>query len=241
MIMQAIKNNIFNLLNLFPKWICKREFERQSFRRFNERPVEFQFVFKQLATIYPRDILDVGTGTTALPHLIRNCGYLVTAVDNVKDYWPKGMCNRHYHIINDDITNTHLQGKFDCITCISVLEHIEKSSSAVRNMFNLLNPGGYLVLTFPYTENQYIKNVYELPGSSYGQGNKYICQSYSRNELNGWLEENNGEIIEQEYWKFWSGDFWTVGTQVIPPQKVSHGEKHQLTCLLLCLQGHFRS
>ena len=171
-----------NVLNIYPRWICKREFESQTFVRFNERPIEFSFVFKKIGELYPHTVLDVGTGTTALPHLMRNCGCLVTATDNVRDYWPSGMLNRHYHVINDDITETHISDTFDLITCVSVLEHILKPDDAIRNMFSLLKPNGHLILTFPYSENNYIRNVYELPGSSYGQGAPYITQSYSRTD-----------------------------------------------------------
>jgi len=183
--------------------------------------------------IYPHTILDVGTGTTALPHLMRNCGFLVTATDNVRDYWPHGMVNRHYHIIDDDITATRISDAFDLITCISVLEHIEKPNHAVRNMVNLLKPNGWLILTFPYSEGTYIKNVYELPGSSYGLGAPYITQSYSRHELEQWTKENRVTIVEQEYWQFWTGDYWTVGSQIIPPKRVTANDKHQLTCILI--------
>jgi 2-polyprenyl-3-methyl-5-hydroxy-6-metoxy-1,4-benzoquinol methylase len=194
--------------------------------------VEFGFVFRKIAEIYPLHILDVGTGTTALPHLMSNCGCLVTAVDNVRDYWSFGMSNRHYHIIDDDITNTRLKGPFDMVTCISVLEHIEKHDDAVRNMFSLLKPKGHLILTCPYTEKSYVRNVYKLPGSSYGQGAPYITQSYSRNELNRWVEANKVTIVEQEFWQYWDGEHWTIGKQIIPPKKVSAADEHQLTCVL---------
>ncbi len=165
--MQArAKRMIRRFIDRYPQWICRREYNAQVFTGFNERPVEFGFVFRKLAEIYPRTVLDVGTGTTALPHLMRNCGFLVTATDNVRDYWPRGMVNRHYHVIDDDITDTHLSGVFDFITCVSVLEHIQRSDDAVGNMLSLLAEGGHLVLTFPYTEQSYVGNVYELPGSS---------------------------------------------------------------------------
>ena len=219
------------LLDRYAKWICRREFESQAFTRFNERPVELGFVFRKLGEIYPRTVLDVGTGTTALPHLMRNCGCLVTAIDNVRDYWPFGMVNRHYHVIDDDITATRLAATFDLITCISVLEHIPNADVAFRNMFSLLKPTGHLILTCPYSEGRYVRNVYELPGSSYGKGLAYITQSYSRNELERWLRENSGTICEQEYWQFWEGDCWTVGDQIIPPKKVTVSDRHQITCI----------
>lgn len=217
-----------------PKWICKLEFKRQNFVGFNERPVEYKFVFKHLSQIYPQKILDVGTGTSALPHLMRTCGFLVTAIDNIKDYWPAGITNRHWHVIDDDITDSHIKGGFDFITCISVLEHIRKSESAVRNMFNLLRIGGHMILTFPYTEKLYFDNVYKIPGSdAYGKNIPFICQSFSRTEIANWIKKNNGVIIEQQYWRFWEGDCWSVGNNIILPRMVSSEEKHQLTCILI--------
>ena len=164
---------------------------------------------------------------------MRNCGFIVTAIDNVRDYWPSGMINRHYHVIDDDITDTRLSDTFDLITCISVMEHMHNFDDAIRNMFSLLKPKGHLLLTFPYNEESYVKNVYELPGTSYGQGASYITQSYARGELDRWLHMNHGIIIDQEYWQCWEGDHWTIGKQLIPPQQVTADEKHQLTCLLI--------
>jgi len=221
------------LLNRCPEWIARHEFESQTFARFNERPVEYGFVFRKLGEVYPRTVLDVGTGASALPQLIRSCGCLVTATDNVRDYWPAGMSNRHYHVMDDDITATRLSNKFDLITCISVLEHIQTPDDAVRNMLSLLNPAGHLILTFPYNERSYVGNVYELPGSSYGQGSSFITQSFSRSELKRWFEENPGTIVDQEYWRFWTGDHWTVGDPVIPPERVTSADEHQLTCILI--------
>lgn len=212
---------------------CKKEFKQQKFIQFNERPVELSFLFGKISELYPKKILDVGTGDTALPHLIRNCGALVTATDNIWDYWPAGMFNRHYYIVNDDIRNTQLKDTFDLITCISVLEHIEHPDKAVRNMFSLLSPGGHLIITCPYSENEYIRNVYELPGSSYGRDFAFITQSFSRAELEQWLLENEAVILDQEYWQFWSGRHWTVGTQIIPPKKVTAKDTHQLTCIMM--------
>lgn len=231
--LELLKRTIRTILNIYPRWICRREYESQVFNRFNERPIEYGFVFRKLGEIYPLKILDVGTGTTALPHLMRNCGSLVTAIDNIRDYWPVGITNRHFHVIDDDITKTQIESTFDLITCISVLEHIQNPDQAIEKIFSLMKPGGYLVLTFPYNENAYTRNVYELPGSSYGQRAPYVTQEYSRREIDRWLENTNAKIVEQEYWEFWEGDHWTVGKQLIPPRSVSVDDKHQLTCLLL--------
>ena len=219
-------------LNRWPKKLCRDEFEQQQFLRFNARPIEFGFVFRKLGELYPRTILDVGTGPTALPQLMRYCGPLVTATDNVRDYWANGMVNRHYHVIDDDITATRLKGKYDLVTCVSVLEHIVKFDAAVNNMFSLLDPGGHLIITCPYNERNYVRNCYELPDSSYGQDVRYITQSYSRREVDRWLTENRATLVDQEFFQFWEGEHWTQGKQLIPPKRVSAADKHQHTNML---------
>jgi 2-polyprenyl-3-methyl-5-hydroxy-6-metoxy-1,4-benzoquinol methylase len=217
----------------YVQMVCAREYNNQIFRGVNERPIEFAFVFRQLVACWPKNILDVGTGMTSLPHLMRNCGFHVTATDNIKDYWPMGMVNRHYHIVNDDITHSTLKATHDVITCISVLEHIQEHREAIKTMYRLLAPGGRLILTCPYNEYQYVQNVYTLPESSVTEKFPFVTQSFSRQELNAWLDDSPFELLEQEYWHFFDGKFWTCGEKIIPPQRVGVGESHQLTCLLL--------
>jgi SAM-dependent methyltransferase len=231
------KQNVKSLINclglFYVRLLCKREYKKQQFHGINERPVELRFVFKYLSQKWPRTVLDVGTGMTALPHLMRNCGFLVTAIDNIRDYWPFGMINRHYYVINDDITKTRLKETFDFITCVSVLEHIRDHRAAVRSLFKLLKSSGHLVLTFPYNEHQYVEHVYALPDSSVNIKYPFITQAYSRNEVNEWLSDNNGKILEQEYWQFFSGEYWTCGKRICPPLQVDKNDKHQISCLLI--------
>lgn len=225
------------LINRFGKIycnkICKREYNNPFFNSINERPIEYRFVFESLTKACPETVLDVGTGMSALPHLINNCGFKVTAIDNIYDYWSKGMFNRHYHIIHDDITMTKLDSKFDFITCISVLKHIPNYEIAVKNIFKLLKKHGYLILTFPYNEHNYFYNIYNHPKAGYGKTKPYICQVFSRNELYKLLNTINGKIIKQEYWQCFNGEYWTIGERLYPPKQVQKNDKYQLTCLLI--------
>jgi 2-polyprenyl-3-methyl-5-hydroxy-6-metoxy-1,4-benzoquinol methylase len=195
--------------------------------------VEYSFVFRQLAQHCPRAILDVGTGSTALPQMMRHCGFLVTAIDNIKDFWPKGMFNRHFYVISDDITSTKLTAKFNMITCVSVLEHIREYDRAVAAMLSLLRPQGHLVLSFPYNEKTYVQNVYHLKGSNAPKNLPFGAHAFSRNELERWVRDPAAEIIEQEYWRFYSGEYWSVGERLSFPEKVNEEDSHQLTCMLL--------
>lgn len=226
------KTKIYDLIKkrAISSWYYRYENEYPSshFIKPNERSIEYRFVFHSLLNSYHRSILDVGTGTTALPHLLTTCGFRVTAIDKIH-----GLFNRHYYVMQDDITNTRISDKFDFITCVSGLEHIPNHRDAIRCMFKLLVPGGHLCITFPYNEKKYIYNVYKLQESIVGNHINYICQSYSRDEIDGWLDTNGGKIVLQEYWKCWSGDFWSCGEKLFPPQQVDKHEKHQLTCILI--------
>lgn len=230
-ILKAIKWLVEKIVFFYIGWLCKREYQLQAFLGRNERSIEFSFLFRKLTEVWPKKILDVGTGKTALPHLMRNCGFIVAATDNIKDYWPQGMVNRHYHVIDDDITNTSLTEAYDFISCISVLEHIQNHQSAMYNMSQLLKEGGDLIVTFPSSPNKYCPNVYELSDSNAGERFSFKTQSFSKNEIIEWSQICGLKIVEQEYWNFFEGDYWTCGAQLAKPRKVNFDDRYQLTCI----------
>jgi len=231
--LSVIKANVGKVGKAVLKQKLKKEYDAQSYIP-NERAIEYRFVFQSIHKTSPKTVLDIGTGLTALPHLMSSCGLIVTAIDNIYEYWSKGgMFNRHFHLISDDITTSKLKGQWDLITCISTLEHIKNYEAAVKHMFALLKPKGHLVLTFPYNEREYVANAYTLPGAAVNKNISYICQVYSREQLEVWLTQNGGRIIDQEYWKCYEGDFWTLGTKIHPPLQVKKEEKHQLSCILI--------
>jgi hypothetical protein len=232
-----MKNPLKSLVHLAGHWyinkVCRNEYDEQAPRPINERPIEFRFLFDSVLRLLPDTVLDVGTGTTALPSLLRTCGCTVTATDNVRDYWPEGMVNPHWWILDDDITQSKLAAQFDLVCCISVLEHIKNCDAAVSSLLARTKSGGHLVLTFPYNETNYLDNVYQLPGAGYGQDAPYVCQVYSRQNLQKWFNQDDMEIVDQEYWQFFTGRFWTFGERLRPPLCVSKDDLHQLTCLLI--------
>ena len=227
-----VKKLVHRLGRLYQRKILSLEARRQHFRRYNERPVEFAFLFRAIARCAPEAIVDVGTGTTALPALIANCGPVVTALDNVTDYWEDGLINRHWHIVDDDIQRTKVAQKFDMVTCISTLEHIREYDSAARNMLKLLKPRGYLVLTCPFTWGQHVDDCYRQPGADAGlAAAPYIGNSYSGTDLERWLSAG-AELVEIEYWKGFSGRHWALGKRLAPPLPATR-ETGNLACMLI--------
>ena len=236
-ITRVIKGTFFRLYKILGRLylapMLLLEWKTQRSHNINERSIEYGFTFKWLSRICPAEVLDVGPGKSAWPHIMANCGFRVTAVDQIKEYWKGNFFNRHYYIINEDITKPKIERQFDLITCISVLEHIPDHKAAIQGMLGLLKPGGHLVLTFPYNEEQYVDNVYKLEGAGYGQDAPYVCQVFSRKEIDTWLKENPVKIIEQEYYEVFSGDLWTFGERIYPPRRVKKEEKCHLTCVVI--------
>ena len=220
------------ILGNLPSISTRIEYRKQKYK-INERSLEYAFALTCFSEIYPKTLLDVGTGTTAFPSVVRTCGAVVDAIDNIRDYWPSGMINRHYYIQNQDILKPiYPKKKYDMITCISVLEHIVDYDKAVQNMVSLLTERGHLCITFPYTEKRYYHNCYDEIGSSYGQDNPYITQSFSRENIHNWCNQLGLKINKQKYWQMWSGKVWTVGDRVTPPKEVSVNENHQISAIL---------
>ena len=211
--------------------IAAADARRRRPRATNERTVEYGFALRCFARHRPTSVIDVGTGKTSWPHLLYGCGYLVTAIDNVRDYWPRGMVNRHWPIHDVDVTNPAQNlGPVDAITCISVLEHIPAHERAMATMARWLRPGGLLVLTCPFAAT-YDPNVYVRPDATMRGNHSYVCQSYSPAQLERWL--NLGFALDAaEYWHMFTGPVWRTGSADIWRQ-VAHPSEGQLGCFAL--------
>ncbi len=230
--MNPLKSVVHRAGRWYIKKICLSESREQTFR-VNERSIEYRFALQALGEIHPRTVLDVGTGITAWPHLLRSCGYLVTAIDNVGEYWPEGMVNRHWPVLDVDIVNADgkLPGNYDAITCISVLEHIEDHVRAIRNMTALLKTGGLLILTTPFSSQNPDPNVYVRKDALYGKDQSYICRSSSDGELTAWL--SCGLILERrELWQLFTGPVWATGERCAWKRAETEDQLHQLGCFL---------
>ena len=218
------------------KPILNLEQKKRPFPVINERATEYGFTLNHMRKLCTGDVLDIGSGKSSWPHLLSTCGFKVKAIDKIEGYW-NSYFNRHYKIVNDDITNPSTKAKFQFATCLSVLEHIPDHRSALTSIHQLLESNGYLILTFPYIEQVYHEDIYTHSNAGYGQDANFITQVYSRAEINQWLSDTSFEIIDQEYYKVFTGEMWTMGDRVTPCEQVSKAELHHLTCILLQKKG----
>lgn len=232
---QRIDDKIKKRVNKFLRNFLNNKYNNNlsSIRIPNERPIEYAFAMKWLSRIYPKSVLDIGSGETCWPSMMENCGFYVTAIDQIDNYWENSILNHHYPIIKEDITDIRMKDKFDFITCISVLEHIEDSDKAISNCAKLLSDKGYLLLTVPYNEYRYIYNAYQLQNSNVEKIPNYICKIYSRDNIDKWISENGFKLISQEYFKIFEGEYWEQGVKLFPQIRTDKNQSHHLTCLLL--------
>jgi SAM-dependent methyltransferase len=230
----SLKSLVHGAGRWYIRRICLNEYQSQVPGPRNERSIEYGFALRGLAKNRASSVLDVGTGTTAWPHLLRNCGYVVTAIDNVTDYWPQGMVNRHWPVLDVDITkpdSEKLREKYDAITCISVVEHIKDHVTAVQNMTALLKTGAILILTTPFSCGHSHPNVYSRPDALWGKDLPYICRSSSSAELQEWLDSDLS-IEQRELWQLFTGPVWATGERCEWRRAETEDEPHQLGCFL---------
>jgi SAM-dependent methyltransferase len=212
--------------------LLEREWRFPPIAELREYVFQFEFAMRAVARHMPRELLDAGSGVSSWPHLLASCGIRVTATDEMRSYWGS-MFNRHYHVIPDDITASRLDRQFDMVTCLGVLTTIKDDRAAVANLFRLVKPGGHLVLTMAYKEDEAVPDAYKLPGATYGAGYRYICRMFSRAEVDAWLAAEDGVIEEQEYFRVFSGPYWASGERLEPPLRVRVDEPHQYTALVI--------
>jgi SAM-dependent methyltransferase len=213
--------------------LLKSEWEHHVAREINEGAVGYQVALRALTAHAAREVLDVGTGTSAWPQLLVGCGFRVSAIDEVAGYWgPAGFFNRHFYVQRADIRHPSLRQRFDFITCLNVMSTISDHRAAIAGMFRVLKPGGHLVLSFPYNETHSVDNAYRLPNAGYGQNARYGCRIYSRAEIDAWLRQHSAELVEQEYYQMFTGEYWTVGERVTPIH-VTVNDLHHFTSVVI--------
>jgi 2-polyprenyl-3-methyl-5-hydroxy-6-metoxy-1,4-benzoquinol methylase len=96
-------------------------------------------------------VLDCGAGSGAFALRLKDMGYYVEAVELDKDFFRPKHINCYNANLNDNFSGS-VKNKFDVITAIEVIEHLENPRHFLRECHKLLNPHGRVLITTPNVE-----------------------------------------------------------------------------------------
>jgi ubiquinone/menaquinone biosynthesis C-methylase UbiE len=166
-------SNLFTPFVAQMKTVVDKHPDISEYRVFNDyinivqwpiRKLEYSYVLDQIVGKSNADykILDAGCGVTPVPFLLGTISNHVHAVDfssddiklmqtiKEKNDFP-GSQNVKFEV--QDITNLSFEDNvFDCVSCVSVLEHIDFPyyMQAISELYRVLKPGGTLVCTMDF-------------------------------------------------------------------------------------------
>jgi 2-polyprenyl-3-methyl-5-hydroxy-6-metoxy-1,4-benzoquinol methylase len=117
-------------------------------------------IIKKATGLTTGRILDIGCGTGAFLHTMKKSGWEVTGLE--PDETARKNCLGNYGItarLPDELFSLPAQS-FDAITMWHVLEHVHQLQPYIKQMYQLLKPGGVLIIAVPnYTS--YDARVYK--------------------------------------------------------------------------------
>lgn len=140
----------------------------------------------------PCQVLDVGGAGSTLPAAITCLGHTVIVLDinpegasKVADLRSAGY-DRVFWRYGRAEDLPFPDGVFDCVACISVLEHLSDDRPALKEMVRVLKPKGYLVLSFDFVKEARAPSRHQL----------HLYSEAEVLDLIGWLDMQGLEPVE---------------------------------------------
>lgn len=104
--------------------------------------------------------MDLGCGNGSITNLLHQRGYSVVGVDPSEEGVQIAR-SRYPHLQIDQGTAyddlTHKYGRFDIVVSLEVVEHVYSPRQYAATVYDLLNPGGFAIISTPY--HGYLKNL----------------------------------------------------------------------------------
>lgn len=97
--------------------------------------------------------IDLGSGTGALAERLQRLGLKVQATDADTDQYRGSVPCKQVDFNAPNFAKTLGIGEFDLVTSTEVIEHLENPVGFLKNIKQLLAPGGIAVITSPNVDN----------------------------------------------------------------------------------------
>jgi len=169
-----------------------------------------QWILQLISPYLTGDVIEIGSGTGNFTALISKTTSRLTATDYNQDYLD--ILHRHFPKLQTfyfDLESPRipmaLNQKFDTAVCLNVLEHIANESVALKNIYDVLKPGGKLIISVPA-----FKFAFGRVDRSLGH-----IRRYTKKSLNNSLIRHNFTITSCRYLNFLGLWGWWFNTKIL--------------------------
>ena len=164
--------------------------EKKHWWYSTRRKIVHKLIGKYLPQKDGLKILDVGCGGGLLTQELQKYGKAV-CIDPSEEA-VNFACARGVNAEKVSIIDYKRENEYDCVVALDVLEHCENDLSAVKNIYNLLKPGGIAIIFVPalncfWGEQDVISHHF---------------RRYTRNDLHNKFKNAGFEPITQSYFNF---------------------------------------
>jgi len=180
-----------NLCETNPEWFGTEWANSPATKReFLHRVKHTYKLIKKLEGV--RSVLDVGCGNGILVHFLNDKGYWAHGIDSSNEAISIAREKDKWHFTTGTIDSTS-ETKFDLITLMEVLEHIQYPKQLIHSIKKRLEPGGYLIIEVPNLAAQDSKSLWRrhLSATEYNTDHKV---AYTPVGLIKFLTEEGFEI-----------------------------------------------
>lgn len=180
-------------------------------------------LLRKIPNIENKKILDLGTGIGIMPIVLRSMGMNVSGLDyfifasdgdnrftiknlsELESIWSENDVVVHKYRINDN-KFIETEGKFDVLICEATIEHLKDPKKFLKWCHNLLNEGGYLLVTTPNIAT-FVKRIRFTFGRTpmwpiedfftYGEEFTGHWREYTMNELDYMMRASGFDVVEK--------------------------------------------
>jgi len=184
-----------------------------------EAPEFNKWMYDSIAPFVGSCIMEIGAGLGNITEWIQGDRIIVTDyadfyLDRLK---LKFSNNSNINICKYDLSDSNTEyfenQNIDTIICLNVLEHLENDNLALQNIFNILSPGGTLILLVPYSKKLYC------------QYDRHVAhfRRYGRQELIE-LVAKSGFFVEKNFlFNLFGGISWFISGKIFKRKQLNPG------------------